>query len=339
MTAPTTYGKTLPQTNNKPKPVGVGKQAKAVSAQFPSHFKRALRALKWWLGLLLTATVCIPVLILPRRLALGLGASGGRLVFRLSGKLRRQTIGRIRTALPVLRTIDGWDPAAGTAEEIAGRTFANLGRTIVEVIKLYFGQGRGLAARMEIRGLEHYHRAKERGKGVIFITGHFDNWELLAHAFGIQSDGLSVVARHQKFTPLSRLLERLRNRHGNDVIYADGAARQIFFRLRKNGTIGLLMDQSVQPRDGELVEFLGRKGWTTTMAAQIAARTGAALVPGFCRREGGGHVAEVFPEINPDPSGDPIVTTRLLNQAIERYIACHPDQWLWVYDRWKRVPL
>jgi KDO2-lipid IV(A) lauroyltransferase len=270
---------------------------------------------------------------------LGFGASGGRLVFRLSGKLRRQTIEHIRSALPTLSTIDGWDPAVGTPEEIASRSFANSGRTTIEVIKLFFGQGRKLAARMEIRGLEHYDRAKERGKGVLFITGHFDNWELLAHAFGIQSDGMAVVARRQKFKPLTWLLEQLRHRHGNDVIYADGAARQILVRLRKNGAIGLLMDQAVQPQDGALVDFLGRKAWTSTMAAVIAARTGAALVPGFCRRDGSNHVAEVFPEIMPDPSGDPIATTRLLNQVIERYIACNPDQWLWVYDRWKRAPL
>jgi KDO2-lipid IV(A) lauroyltransferase len=270
---------------------------------------------------------------------LGFGASGGRLVFRLSGKLRRQTIEHIRSALPTLSTIDGWDPAVGTPEEIASRSFANSGRTTIEVIKLFFGQGRKLAARMEIRGLEHYDRAKERGKGVLFITGHFDNWELLAHAFGIQSDGMAVVARRQKFKPLTWLLEQLRHRHGNDVIYADGAARQILVRLRKNGAIGLLMDQAVQPQDGALVDFLGRKAWTSTMAAVIAARTGAALVPGFCRRDGSNHVAEVFPEIMLDPSGDPLATTRLLNQAIERYIACNPDQWLWVYDRWKRAPL
>ena len=338
MTAPTTFGKTPPQTYGTPDPVGVRKLAKTAPTSSPSRLKRVSRALKWSLGLLLVALVCAPVLLLPRRLALGLGASGGRLVFRLSGKLRRQTIEHIRSALPALCAIDGWDPAAGSPEEIAGRTFANSGRTAVEVIKLFFGQGRGLAARMEIRGLEHYYRAKERGKGVIFITGHFDNWELLAQAFGIQSDGMAVVARRQQFGPLTWLLERLRHRYGNDVIYADGAARQIFLRLRKNGTIGLLMDQAVQPQDGALVEFLGRKAWTTTMAAEIAVRTGAALVPGFSRREGAGHVAEVYPEIAPDPDGDPVATTRLLNQAIERYIACNPDQWLWVYDRWKRVP-
>ncbi|GLI38101.1 lipid A biosynthesis acyltransferase [Geobacter hydrogenophilus] len=306
----------------------------------PPHHNRtkeAVRAIKWRLGFALFALVAVPVLVLPRRLAVGLGAVGGRLTFILMGKLRRKTVAHIESAYPFLATLEGWDPAAGTPEEIARRTFANIGRTAVEIIKIYFGQGRELVDRTELRGLENYRRAKERGKGVIFITGHCDNWELVAHAFGTNADGMAVVARRQKFEPLTRLLERLRNRHGNSIIYANGAARQIFFRLRKNEAIGLLMDQSVPFHEGELVEFLGKKAWTTTMPALMAAKTGAALVPGFGYREGDRHVVEFFPEIPPDPSGDPIATTRLLNRAIEQYIARHPDQWLWVYNRWKRV--
>jgi len=304
----------------------------------PKPFKETVRAIKWRMGLLLVALVSLPVLILPRRLAVGLGALGGGFAFLLLGRLRRKTVEHIRIALPALTALEGWNPAAGTPEEIARRTFANIGRTAVEVIKLFFSQEMGLVDRTELRGLEHYRRAKERGKGVIFITGHFDNWELVAHGFGTHAEGMAVVARRQKFEPLTLLLERLRNRHGNSIIYADGAARQIFFRLRKNGAIGLLMDQAVHPHEGELVEFLGRKAWTTTMPALMAAKTGAALVPGFGRREGDRHVVEFFPEIAPDPSGDPVATTRLLNRAIEQNIARYPDQWLWVYNRWKRVP-
>lgn len=312
--------------------------AAPASAPPPKSLKETVRAVKWRLGLLLVALASLPVLVLPRRLAVGLGALGGRLAFLLFGRLRRKTVEHLRIALPALTATEGWDPAAGTPEEIARRTFANMGRTAAEVIKLFFGQEQGLVDRTELRGLEHYVRAKERGKGVIFITGHFDNWELVAHGFGTHAEGMAVVARRQKFEPLTRLLERLRNRHGNSIIYADGAARQIFFRLRKNGAIGLLMDQAVPSHEGELVEFLGRKAWTTTMPALMAAKTGAALVPGFGRREGDRHVIEFYPEITPDPSGDPVATTRLLNGVLEQFIARYPDQWLWVYNRWKRVP-
>lgn len=296
------------------------------------------KRLKWQLGTFAAAAASLPVLLLPTPAAVALGGATGTLAYRLLGKVRRNTVANIRNSLPALRAMEGWDPTSGTPEEIARRTFANLGRAVVEMIKLYFGQGRWLVERTELRGLEHYLKAKERGKGVIFITGHCDNWELVAHAFGTHAGGMAVVARRQKFEPLTMLLERLRNRHGNSIIYADGAARQIFFRLRKNGAIGLLMDQAVPSHEGELVEFLGRKAWTTTMPALLAAKTGAALVPGFGHREGNRHVVEFFPEIVPDPSGDPVATTRLLNRAIEQYIARHPDQWLWVYNRWKRVP-
>ncbi|MRR38579.1 lipid A biosynthesis acyltransferase, partial [bacterium] len=137
--------------------------AVSASAPPPKSFKETVRAIKWRLGLLLVALISLPVLILPRRLAVGLGALGGRLAFLLLGKLRRKTVEHLRIALPALTAMEGWNPAAGTPEEIARRTFANMGRTAVEVIKLFFGQEQGLVDRTELRGLEHYLRAKERG--------------------------------------------------------------------------------------------------------------------------------------------------------------------------------
>ncbi|RNC67362.1 MAG: lipid A biosynthesis acyltransferase [Desulfuromonadales bacterium] len=299
--------------------------------------KDRIRQLKWHLGLACFVLLSLPVALLPRRLAVGLGGAVGRLAYLLLGRMRRTTVDNIRSALPYLQAMPGWDRAHGSPEEIAVRTFANLGRTAVEVIKLHYGLGDSLVEQVEWRGVEHYRKAKEQGKGVLFITGHFDNWELAALSFGTHLDGVAVVARRQKYAPLTEFLERLRKRFGNSLIYADGAARNIFFRLRKNETIGVLMDQAVQPNEGAIVEFFGRGAWTTTMPALIAAKTGAVLLPAFSHREGNRHVVDFYPEILPDPAGDPIATTRLLNRCIEEQIARHPDQWLWVYRRWKRV--
>jgi len=296
-----------------------------------------LRQLKWHLGLVAFILASLPVALLPIRVAVALGGATGRLAYLLLGGARRTAVENIRSSLPHLQALPGWVPGHGSPEEIARRSFANIGRTAVEVIKLFFGLGDGLIERVEWRGLEHYRQAKEQGKGVLFITGHFDNWELAALSFGLRHGGMAVVARRQKYDPLTAFLERLRNRFGNSLIYADGAARNIFFRLRKNETIGVLMDQAVQPQEGAVVEFSGRGAWTTTMPALIATKTGAALLPAFSHREGDRHVVEFHPAVTPAPDGDPIATTRLLNHCIEEQIARYPDQWLWVYRRWKRV--
>lgn len=297
---------------------------------------RRLKELRWHLGLVAFALVSLPVLLLPTPVAVGLGGAAGHLAYFILGRARRAALENIRAALPHLRTLPEWQEDLHTPEKIARQSFANLGKTVVEIIKLLYGFDRGLTNNVFWRGMEHYLQARERGKGVIFITGHCDNWELISHAFGIHHDGMAVVARKQKYPPLTALLEKVRTRHGKGVIYADGAARGIYFRLKKNEAIGVLMDQAVQPRDGAVIDFLGRGAWTTTMPATIAARTGAALVPGFSHREGRRHIITFYPEIQAG-DGDPVATTRLLNRCIEQQIARHPDQWLWVYRRWKRV--
>jgi KDO2-lipid IV(A) lauroyltransferase len=299
---------------------------------------RRLRNLRWYATLFAAALMSLPFALLPTPISVRLGSAVGTLAYYLLGRARRIAVDNIAYSLPYLRTLPEWQESHGTPGDIARRSFANMGKTAAEVIKLMYGFDRGLAAGVQWRGTEHYHGARARGKGVLFITGHCDNWELVAHAFGLHHDGMAVVARKQKFQPLTILLENLRTRTGNSVIYTDGAARGIYFRLKKNEAIGILMDQSVQPRDGALVKFLGRKAWTTTMPATIATRTGAAMVPGFGHREGSRHVVTFYPEIVPDEHADPAKTTLLLNRCIDRQIARYPDQWLWAYRRWKRSP-
>ncbi len=304
----------------------------------PRTVAHRLKDLRWHLGLVAFVLFSLPLALLPTPVAVGFGGAAGRLAFLLLGRVRRTAVENIRASLPHLRTLPEWRESHGSPEEIARRSFVNLGKTAMEVIKLLYGFDRRLTGDIHWEGLEQYRQAKERGKGVILITGHFDNWELVAYAFGIHHDGMAVVARQQKYQPLTALLEKVRTRHGKGVVYAEGAARGIYTRLKKNEAIAIVMDQAVKPRDGAIVEFLGRGAWTTTMPAFIAARTGAALVPCFSHREGKSHVVTFHPAIPPQENGDPVATTRLLNHCIEQQIARYPDQWLWAYRRWKGVP-
>ncbi|BDV44869.1 lipid A biosynthesis acyltransferase [Geotalea uraniireducens] len=297
----------------------------------------SLKQLKWHLGLGAFLLFSWPIALLPRQVAVWLGGTAGNLAYLLLRKERTTVVENIRSSLPYLETVPGWTPDHGTPEAIARRNFANYGRTIVEALKLYYGLGKPFMNELELRGIEHFERAREQGKGTFFITGHCGNWELMALTFGVRYNEVAVVARRQKYDPLTNFLERLRHRFGNHVIYADGAARSIFLKLRKNDTIGILIDQAVQPDEGAIVDFLGRGAWTTTMPVKIAGKTGTPLLPIFIHREGGRHVVTIHPAVELPPH-NPIAGTRLLNRAIEEYIARHPDEWLWVYRRWKRVP-
>jgi KDO2-lipid IV(A) lauroyltransferase len=131
-------------------------------------------------------------------------------------------------------------------------------------------------------------------------------------------------------------LEKVRRTFGNEVIYKKGAARSILAVLREQGVVGVLMDVSVKPLDGILTDFLGRPAWTGTLPVNICKKTGVPLLPVFIHREGDRHVIDFHPPVVVE--GDNVdMSTRKLSQVIEEYIAQYPDEWLWIYRRWKRA--
>ncbi|GAB4415438.1 MAG: lysophospholipid acyltransferase family protein [Thermodesulfovibrionales bacterium] len=230
----------------------------------------------------------------------------------------------------------------GSPEDIIRDSFKNLGRSFIEIIKVYYGRGRRILDRIAIKGMENLESAKARGKGVLFITGHCGNWELLAIASSVKVTPLSVVARPLNNPYLNRFLERARSRFGNRVIYKRGALRGIVSTLRDGGSVGILMDQAVVPDEGYVIEFLGRGAWTTKMPALIARKTDTPVLPVFIRRTGDGHEITIYPEVGLSSNATREATlmedTKRFSDFIVDYIRENPSEWLWLHRRWKRVP-
>ena len=280
--------------------------------------------------------VSFPVALLPLRFAVGVGGAVGWLFYHLSRRTRGRALQNIANSLPFLERHPKWDKTHGSAEQIARRAFVNLGRSVAEVVKIYHGHGRQIIDSVEIRGIEYYYRAKEQGKGIILITGHCGDWELMALTLGVRVERINVLARPLKEAYLNDLLEKVRRTFGNEVIYKKGAARSILAVLREQGVVGVLMDVSVKPLDGILTDFLGRPAWTGTLPANICKKTGVPLLPVFIHREEDRHVIDFHPSVVVE--GDNVdMSTRKLSQVIEEYIAQYPDEWLWIYRRWKRA--
>ena len=227
-------------------------------------------------------------------------------------------------------------------EGIAEESFRNLGRFFVEVVKIYYGRGKRIISETTINGIDNFRKAEAKGKGVIFITGHCGNWELLAITWSSRGVPFSVVARPLNNPYLNGILERARARFGNRVIYKRGALRHVISTLKGGGCIGILMDQAVLPEEGCVINFLGRGAWTTKAPALIARKTGAPVLPAFIRRTGDGHEITIYPEVelsSNDGREDALrEDTQVLSSFIENYIKENPSQWLWLHRRWKRVP-
>lgn len=269
-----------------------------------------------------------------------LGSMLGSLIARMLPKRRSIVMENMVHALPYLQGHPLWTLPDRDIRLLAEETFQNLGRSLMEICRLYHGQGDQLIARIELRGREHYEAARNRGKGTIVFSGHCGNWELMALSLSrIFGDGV-VVAKPQKNPYFNRMVERMRMSYNSRVIYKKGAIRGILTALKRGDAVGMLADQAASVEDGALIDFMGRKAWASTGPVLIARKSGAALVPVFIHREGDRHVITFYPEhaMSGDMSEEGIrKETQSLSRYVEDFVVAHPTQWYWVHRRWKRA--
>lgn len=300
-----------------------------------------MKKLSWLLQVALLYGFTWLVALVPEQVADRVGSRVGLLMHRLLGSRRRIAVENISRTLEYMRAQPEWSCPLETPAEIAREVFRNLGRSLVEVCRLYHGRGNDLIDRIEVRGREHYDAARAKGKGLIFLTGHCGNWELVALAYArLFNSSMSVVARRQNNPYLNTMVERMRMHYDNRVIYKDNALKNMISVIRSNGTIGLLVDQTVFPEEGCLISFLGRPAWASKGPVLLARKTGVAIVPAFIHREGDRHVIDLYPALQ--FSGDASeegwkADVQLYSSAIERFITAHPTDWYWVHRRWKRT--
>jgi KDO2-lipid IV(A) lauroyltransferase len=265
------------------------------------------------------------------------GAFLGLLVYHVWKSRRSIAVDNLRKCVDL-----GVLSLAESPEEVIKENFRNYGRSFIEIMKIYYGMGSRILGKTVIRGIEHFEKARAKGKGVLLITGHCGNWELLAIMCSYKVAPISVVVRPLNNPYLNTFLVRARSRFGNRVIDKKGALRAILATLKDGGAVGILMDQSVLPDEGYVVDFLGRGAWTTKMPALLARKTGAPAVPAFIRRTDDGHEITVHPEVslslNSDHDEAVREDTKRFSGFIEDYIRENPSQWLWMHRRWKRVP-
>lgn len=300
----------------------------------------------WFVEAAFLVILSFPIATLPYKIALKVGEILGLLVFYLWGSRRKIAVANIERVEQIEpfqwgTTIKSSSHSKSSGFIIVKESFKNLGRSFVEVIKIYYGLGKEIIDNVEIKGIDNYNKAKLKGRGVIFITGHCGNWELMAVTFGVKVDNVSVVARAQNNPYLNKFLEKIRAKYGNKVIYKRGALKGILSELRKNRGVGILMDQAVLKDEGYVINFLGMPAWTTKMPALMARKTGAAIIPIFINRDGDRHVIHIYPEVALSTEDDVekaiIEDTKRFSGFIEEYIRRHPTEWLWIHKRWKRT--
>jgi KDO2-lipid IV(A) lauroyltransferase len=195
---------------------------------------------------------------------------------------------------------------------------------------------------VDVEGREHADDAVSGDVGALMLTGHFGNWELCGLVQGQFFGGIGVVARVLDNPELDQRLCAFRALTGNTVIYKQRALQQVLRFLREKKSVAVLIDQNVQS-GGVFVDFFGRPAATTTVAAALALKTGAPVLPGFTELLPNGRYRTFYrPPIRYRPTGDRlgdlVALTQKLTTTIEEVVRSRPEQWLWLHRRWKTQP-
>jgi KDO2-lipid IV(A) lauroyltransferase len=192
-------------------------------------------------------------------------------------------------------------------------------------------------------GLENYKTAAAKGKGILYLTGHFSSWELLPAAHALYGYPLSFVTRPLDNLPLEKFMLKIRESKGNRVINKKNSVRAVLKNLSAGATAGILMDQNTSPQEGIFVDFFGIPAATTASVALFALRTDASVLPGYLTpMRNGKYTIKFLPPVDVVRTGDTNrdleINTRQFNKILEGIIREQPESWLWGHKRWKYQP-
>jgi KDO2-lipid IV(A) lauroyltransferase len=220
-------------------------------------------------------------------------------------------------------------------------SFQNQGKNLVEVLQLSRSTPSQIHSMVSFEGEGCLKEAADRGRGVIFVTAHLGNWELMAVAVAMRFP-LSVVAAPIYDPKIEEIMVGLRKTYSIETVVRGQphSLRRLLTALKNRGVVGMLMDQDTRV-DGAFVPFFGREAYTPIGPASLALRTGAAVVTGFIiRLPDHRHRIVVRGPVELTQTGDRKsdiqANTDRFTQAIEGFVRAFPDQWIWMHERWKR---
>ena len=272
------------------------------------------------------------VAALPRSWEMGLGRALGRFACAVDPKRRRIAEENIRRCLPEL--------GKEKRDAILRANYEHYGILTLELLHIFTpipGHWREYAARVaRLEGFENWKRAHDKGKGTLFCSGHFANWELMSACGAMSGIPITIVTRKLKPEWVHRWMEAARRSVGVSCAYQPRTMPPVLRGLRDGRAIGFVIDQYMPPPMGEKLRFFGMKTSTLAAIAPLARRTGAGIVT---VRQHRGEDGIVRITIDPEfPLGEEdLEDSQRLVDLLESWVHAEPDQWLWAHRRFKDV--
>ena len=269
---------------------------------------------------------------MPPERAEAVGRRLGLAYRRVDARRRELARANIAAAFP--------EKSAEEVEALSRAVFAHFGGLATELLHASGRPVSEIVARVDFPGAADARAALRSGRGVLFLTAHLGNWEYSALGMAASGVTASVVARPLDNPLLDAWLTALRTTNGNAIIEKRDAARGMLRTLRSGGVLGVLADQHVGPPDGIPVPFFGRPASTTSALARIVDRTEALVLPAAAIRIAPSRYRLVVESVLDVRSlsaaeREPAPLTARFNAILENMVRRHPEQWLWLHNRWR----
>jgi len=219
-------------------------------------------------------------------------------------------------------------------ENIKSNMWSNYGMVFVEYI--FLKRFRENKEHISVSGEENLHKVLNKRKPVIFVSGHFANFELMSMEITKRDIKLATIYRPLNNFFINPLMEYLRKKYicNNQIKKGINGVRDSIIFLKRGYSIALMIDQRVS--EGEKIDFFGFPALTTTLPAQLAIKYNLSIIPVFIERyEEKNFKLEFLKEINTSDFKDKLELTKKLNNVLEKMISKNPNQWIWTHNRWK----
>jgi lauroyl/myristoyl acyltransferase len=301
----------------------------------PSLGKRIRYRFEGWFLELLAAAIPL----LSRRTLVDLANGVGWIAFHLAARERRIALTNLDIAFGSTKSTKEKRRVACSAFQTFARSFLGLfwarrlNRATLDQI-----------AEVDADSLRMVETARARGKGIVFVSFHFGEWETLGVATALLGFPLTIVMEQLRNPHLMRIFQQLRGHGGNQIILQRFAMTKLLKALKRGECIALLIDLNALPsRGGIWLDFFGKPVFGFSAAAALARHTGAAIIGGAAYPLADGRIRIVYgPEIPCAATGNEKLDLRTTSQQCLRYceefIRRNPECWLWLYRRWKFRP-
>lgn len=273
----------------------------------------------------------------PRTWWLGFCGGLGRIAFLLLPYFKEKAISHLSLAYRQEKSAD-------EIHNLAKQTFIMIGKNAGDTFRsMRVKSLADLEKFLITTGIENFETANAKNRGVIFLTCHMGAFDMQITNMALRGLKPHIIGTTLKDPRLNELLVNYRSAFGAIAVERGRETFRLIKTLKSGGAIAILIDQDTKVK-GVFVDFFGRKTFTPIGAAVLALKTGAAVVPAtiYLGKDNMQHM-EIFPEIpvtvTDNEEEDILTNTQAFTSFTESQIRNHPEQWVWIHERWKTKPV